>query len=101
MDLFINESFAHKLLDKVTNMQIQKIKNFLKITGKYLSVFKISDNLCGQLAPFISPETYEEMIMPYHKRYIEEMKKTYRCKNSPSLPWKHKTSSAKADRSRL
>jgi len=75
MDLFINKSYAHKLLDKVTSIQIQRIKNFIGITGKYLSIFKISDDLCGQLAPFISPETYEEMIMPYHKIYVEEMKK--------------------------
>ena len=75
MDLFINKNYAHKLLDKVTGIQIQRIKNFIGITGKYLSIFKISDDLCGQLAPFISPETYEEMIMPYHKVYIEEMKK--------------------------
>jgi len=80
MDLFINKSFAHKLLDKVTDIQIQRIKNFLKITGKYLNIFKISDDLCGQLAPLISPQTYEEMIMPYHKRYIEEMKKLTNAK---------------------
>jgi uroporphyrinogen decarboxylase len=75
MDLYINKSFAHKLLDKVTNIQIQRVKNFLKICGKYLSIFKLSDDLCGQTAPFISPESYTEMIMPYHKKYIEEIKK--------------------------
>ncbi|MHB1335517.1 MAG: uroporphyrinogen decarboxylase family protein [Candidatus Humimicrobiaceae bacterium] len=75
MDLYVNKSFAHKLLDKVTNIQIQRVKNFLKICGKYLSIFKISDDLCGQTAPFISPQSYTEMIMPYHKKYIEEIKK--------------------------
>ena len=75
MDLHINKSFAHRLLEKVTNIQIQRVKNFLNICGKYLSIFKISDDLCGQTAPFISPQSYIEMIMPYHKRYIEEIKK--------------------------
>lgn len=75
MDLYINKSFAHKLLDKVTNIQIQRVKNFLAVCGKYLSIFKLSDDLCGQIAPFISPQSYEEMIMPYHKKYIEEIKK--------------------------
>ena len=75
MDLYINKNFAHKLLDKVTNIQIQRVKNFLEICGKYLNIFKISDDLCGQTAPFISPQSYTEMIMPYHKRYIEEIKK--------------------------
>ncbi|MHB1346792.1 MAG: uroporphyrinogen decarboxylase family protein [Candidatus Humimicrobiaceae bacterium] len=75
MDLYINKSFAHRLLEKVTNIQIQRVKNFLKICGKYLSIFKISDDLCGQTAPFISPQSYMEMIMPYHKKYIEEIKK--------------------------
>ncbi|MHB8280252.1 MAG: uroporphyrinogen decarboxylase family protein [Candidatus Humimicrobiaceae bacterium] len=74
-DLYINKRFAHKLLDKVTNIQIQRVKNFLEICGKYLNIFKISDDLCGQLAPLISPQTYIEMIMPYHKKYVEQIKK--------------------------
>ena len=74
-DLFINKSFAHRLLNKVTTIQIQRIENFLKICGKYLNIIKISDDLCGQLAPLISPQTYTEMIMPYHKKYIEQIKK--------------------------
>jgi uroporphyrinogen decarboxylase len=74
-DLFLNKSFAHKLLNKVTTIQTQRIENFLKICGKYLNIFKISDDLCGQLAPFISPQTYSEMIMPYHIKYIEQIKK--------------------------
>ena len=74
-DLCINKKFAHKLLDKVTEIQIQRIKNFLGICGKYLSIFKLSDDLSGQIAPLISPNTYAEMILPYHKRYINEIKK--------------------------
>lgn len=75
IDLHTNKTFAHKLLDKITNIQIRRIKNFLDICGKYLNIFKISDDLCGQLAPFISPKTYTEMIMPYHKKYVEQIKK--------------------------
>lgn len=74
-DLYINKKFAHKLLDKVTNIQIKRIKNFLEISGKYLNLFKLSDDLSGQLSPLISPKTYEEMIFPYHKKYIEQIKK--------------------------
>ncbi len=74
-DLCINKIFAHKLLNKVTTVQIQRMEKFLKICGKYLNIIKISDDLCGQLAPLISPQTYTEMIMPYHKKYIEQIKK--------------------------
>lgn len=73
-DLHADKGFAHKLLEKVTELQIQRIKNFLEISGKYLHMFKLSDDLAGQIAPLISPKTYEEMIMPYHKRYIEQIK---------------------------
>jgi uroporphyrinogen decarboxylase len=79
-DLYLNKSFAHKLLDKVTDIQIQRIDNFLKICGKFLNIFKISDDLCGQLAPFISPEIYDEMIMPYHIKYIQHIKKSTNAK---------------------
>ena len=75
MDLHINKTYAHKLLDKVTNIQIQRVRNFLEICGKYLSILKISDDLSGQLAPLISTQTYTEMIMPYHKKYVEQIKK--------------------------
>jgi len=74
-DLYINKKFAHKLLDKVTDIQIQRIKNFLEISGKYLNIFKLSDDLSGQVSPLISPQTYTEMILPYHKKYIEQIKK--------------------------
>lgn len=73
-DLYINKRYAHKLLNKVTEIQIRRIKNFLEITGKYLELFKLSDDLGGQLAPLISPACYKEMIMPYHAKYIEEIK---------------------------
>ena len=74
-DLYINKSYAHRLLDKVTGIQIRRIKNFLAISGKYLEMFKLSDDLGGQLSPLISPACYKEMIMPYHKKYIDEIKK--------------------------
>lgn len=40
MDLYIDKKFAHKLLDKVTSIQIQRVKNFLRSAGNLLIFLK-------------------------------------------------------------
>jgi len=75
MDLAINKKFAHKLLRIITNIQKSRIENFLKEVGTFIDIFKISDDLCGQTSSFISPATYKEMIMPYHRELFEYAKK--------------------------
>jgi uroporphyrinogen decarboxylase len=67
MDLHIDKSFAHRLLRKVTDIQMERTERFLREVGLYIQVFKTSDDLSGQDRPLISPKTYREMIMPYHR----------------------------------
>lgn len=36
---------------------------------------RISDDLAGQLSPLMSPETYREMLKPYHKELFQAIRK--------------------------
>ena len=75
MDMAINKTVAYKILEKVTEIQIERITTFLRQYGNYLDVIKVSDDLAGQLNPLISPDMYREMIKPFHKIYFESIKK--------------------------
>lgn len=76
MDLVINQKFANKLLRIVTNIQKERIKNYLAEIGHFIDIIKISDDLSGQISPFISPDTtYRKMIMPYQKDFLDYIKK--------------------------
>jgi uroporphyrinogen decarboxylase len=75
MDLHSNKKYAHALLRIVTDIQKERVKNFLTETGEYLQIFKVSDDLSGQLSPMVSPTMYRSMIKPYHREYFEYIKR--------------------------
>ncbi|MFW6181424.1 MAG: uroporphyrinogen decarboxylase family protein, partial [Spirochaetota bacterium] len=70
MDLHSDQGFAHRLMRRVTDIQKERARRFLLEVGPYIQVFKTSDDLCGQDRPLISPRTYREMVMPYHREYF-------------------------------
>lgn len=70
MDLHSDRDFAHRLMRRVTDIQKERARRFLLEVGPYIQVFKTSDDLCGQDRPLISPRTYREMVMPYHREYF-------------------------------
>ena len=70
MDLHLDKKLSHKLLRIVTDIQIQRVDRFLRKVGRYISIVKVSDDLAGQLNPLMSPETYREMLKPYHTEYF-------------------------------
>jgi uroporphyrinogen decarboxylase len=74
MDLSLDKRYAHRLLRIITDIQKERVKNFLSEVGEFIQIFKVSDDLCGQLNPLISPQTYREMIQPYHREYFDHIK---------------------------
>jgi uroporphyrinogen decarboxylase len=75
IDLSVNKQYAHKMLRILTDIQKERVKNFLTEVGEYIQIFKISDDLAGQTGPLVSPRMYREMILPYHKEYFSSIKK--------------------------
>jgi len=69
MDLLINQEFVHAVMERVFDLNTAVTKRFLEITGPYLAVFRTADDLASQNCLLMSPETYREMIKPYHRRF--------------------------------
>ena len=73
-DLLINKSFFHKVMGILMEINTRTADRFLEITGPYLSVFRTSDDLATQTSLMMSPNTYREMIKPYHKDFFSFIK---------------------------
>lgn len=69
MDLVINKDFVHALMEILFDLNTAIARQFLEITGPYLSVFRTADDVAAQKSSLMSPDTYREMIKPYHQRF--------------------------------
>ncbi len=74
IDLLQNKEFAHALLRRITNYQKARYARFLELTDDALDVVLFADDVAGQEGLFISPQTYREMIKPYHAELMEWIK---------------------------
>jgi len=45
IDLSVNKQYAHKMLRILTDIQKERVKNFLAEVGEYIQIFKVSDDL--------------------------------------------------------
>jgi len=80
IDLIKNKDFAHALMQKVYEIQADKMIHFLKEVGPYLDVVSTADDLGGETRPLISPKLYREMIKPYHKQYYAAIKENTKAR---------------------
>lgn len=75
MDLVINKSLAHRLLQKQVEAYMPRIDRYIEAVGPYLQIILVNDDLGTQNGLQIKPELYREMIKPYHRQlwgYIKE-----------------------------
>jgi len=73
-DLLKKKNMVHAIMEKVYEIQADKMIHFLDQVGPYLDVVSTADDLGGEDHPLISPKLYREMIKPYHKKYYAEIK---------------------------
>ncbi len=74
VDLMLNKKMAHILLDKLTNYYIELMDVFLSVVGPYVQIVEMADDLGSQNNLLVSPELYEEMILPYYKKLLDFVK---------------------------
>ena len=80
VDLLINPGFAQALMEKVAAIQIRRHECFLEQVGSYIDVIMISDDMGVQSGPLIRPESYRNMVKPFHRRYVQRIKELTKAK---------------------
>jgi len=74
ISIVLNEKFANMAMEKITELYIENCERYLNEIGKYIQVFVYWNDITGQTAPLISPDTYRRLIKPKDKRIIEMVK---------------------------
>ena len=85
MDIILHPKEAKKLLDLVTENSLLIRQVIEKVTGEKIESTGIADDFSGLL----SPEQYEEFVLPYHKRIYEAYGKKGRSLHSELLRKEH------------
>lgn len=73
-DMIADKEFAEALLDKILEIQIGFYDVLLTECGEYLHVVETGDDYGTQTGPFMSPELFEEMILPRRKKLNDFIK---------------------------
>jgi uroporphyrinogen decarboxylase len=68
MDLLADKPLAHAMMGRLVDCYEERVRRYVEAVGEYCSVIQVNDDLGTQNGPQISPETYCEMIKPYHTR---------------------------------
>ncbi|MCE5252011.1 methyltransferase [bacterium] len=58
---------AHDFLDRMVEIHLANLENFLGTVGKYIDIIVFGDDLGMQTGPQISPQMYREFFKPRHK----------------------------------
>jgi len=67
-DMMLDKEFANALLDKTLEIQIGLYDVLLEDTGKYVQMVETADDYGTQKGPIMSPELFDEMILPRRKK---------------------------------
>jgi uroporphyrinogen decarboxylase len=70
-----NKLMIWKLLEKLTGFFNEFTDGFLSRVGSFIEVVAVGDDLGAQQNLLFSPKTYRELIKPFHKSIIENIKK--------------------------
>ena len=68
MDLAANKSLAHALMDRLVDAYEERVRRYVQAVGEYCTIIQVNDDLGTQNGLLISPDTYREMVKPYHAR---------------------------------
>ncbi|MEE0202044.1 MAG: uroporphyrinogen decarboxylase family protein [Muricomes sp.] len=74
VDMLVDKEFANKLLDKTLEIQMGLYDVLLSECGEYLQIVETSDDYGTQKGPIMSPELFEEMILPRRKKLNDFIK---------------------------
>lgn len=67
-DMMVDKEFANAILDKTLEIQMGLYDVLLEDTGKYVQMVETADDYGTQKGPMMSPELFDEMILPRRKK---------------------------------
>lgn len=70
-DMMIDKEFANYLFDKTLEIQMGLYDVLLEDAGKYVQIVETADDYGTQRGPMMSPELFDEMILPRRKKLNE------------------------------
>ncbi len=74
IDLLTDECFATALLDKLLELRMAGLQDFLGQVGGYIHVIRLGDDLGQQGGPLISPPLYRRVVKPRQRELIQFVK---------------------------
>lgn len=73
-DMMLNEEFAHKLMNKITELKMQYWEKALDTVGENVLVISEADDLATQSSLLCSEDLYKKVVHPYHKKLFSFIK---------------------------
>jgi len=67
VDLLLEKDVASLIFERLMEVRMIEVGQIVPELARYVDVFCFGDDLSMQTNPFMSPDTYREMIMPYQK----------------------------------
>lgn len=77
MDLILSPSAMQAYMEKLTQAHLENLEAYLDAVGPWIQVIQFSDDLGSQSSLLLSPDTYRQMIKPYHRQLWQYVKKRY------------------------
>ena len=75
MDFALNKRYAHKLIDKISEMVLKYLDNMLENHGEGIDIVYMADDYCSQRGPLFSPADFKEFVVPYLTEIAERIHK--------------------------
>jgi uroporphyrinogen decarboxylase len=74
MNLVSHRNEMEKMLDRLTEIHLQKLIPVLEAVSGYVQIIQMGDDLGMQSGPMISPSMYHEIFFPRHRKIYQTVK---------------------------
>ena len=72
--------YVHALNQRLTEIWLEDLRNMKDAIGDRVMLIQFNDDLGTQFAPFLSPDMFRELIMPYYKTGLDWIHENTPCK---------------------
>ena len=74
VDLLLEPDIAKLIFERLMAVRIKEVEHIVPTLAPYIDIFCFGDDLSMQTGPFMSPDIYRKMIMPYQKHVYKRTK---------------------------